>query len=65
MVHLHPIRVLPKAAIVRTDAGFHVDHIPGLWTEDTQGRRRIHGPGADLDVVGLLHQAALVLPVSQ
>src|SRR4030095_10569608 len=65
VVHLHTIRVIPKAAIVRTDAGFHIDHVPGLWTQDTEGRRRIHGPSANLDVVGLLHQATLVLPVGQ
>src|SRR5215813_6546852 len=64
-MHLHTIRVIPKAAIVRTDTGFHIDRVPRLWTQDAEGSGRIHGPSAHLDVVGLLHQATLVLPVGQ
>src|SRR5215831_10298293 len=64
-MHLHTIRVIPKAAIVRTDTGFHIDHVPGLWTQDAEGSGRIHGTSTHLDVVGLLHQATLVLPVGQ
>ena len=65
MVHLHAIRILPEAAVVGTDAGLDVHHIPGLWAEDAQGRSRIHRASAHLDIVGLLYQAALLLPVGQ
>ena len=55
MVHLQAIRIVAETAVVGPDAGFDVHHVPRFRAENAQNRGGVHGAGADLHVIGLLH----------
>ena len=60
---LHPVRVVPVAAIGRAPTGLHVGGIERLRPERPEKRVRIEGARARLDVVWLGQQATLRIPV--
>ena len=62
VVVLQPVRVLAVAAVLRPARGLHVGGVPRLRPERAQRGRRVEGAGADLHVVGLQDDAALVGP---
>ena len=59
---LQAVGVLAIAPIVRADGRLDVGHIPGLAAEHAQVSGRVHRPSADLGVVRLPDQAAVVGP---
>ena len=61
-VHLQPIGVFAKAAVIRAHRRFHVGHVPGFRAQHAQVGGRVHGARAHLGVIGLPDQAALVRP---
>ncbi len=63
VVHLHSVGVVAKTPVVRADAGFDIDDVPRLRAENAQRRSRVHRACTDLNVVRLLDEAALRLPV--
>ena len=62
VVLLQAVGVFAVAAIVRADGGLDVAHVPGLGPEHAQEGGRVISAGADLGVIGLPDQAALVGP---
>ena len=52
------VRVLAEAAVRRPARRLHVGHAPVLGPEHAQKGLGVHGPGAHLDVEGLLEEAA-------
>jgi hypothetical protein len=56
------VRILAVAAVGWSARGLRVGDADGLGAEDSEEGVRRHGAGADLDVVGLLKDAALVGP---
>ena len=54
--------VVSVAAVVGPARRLHVGDAPGLGAEHAEERVRRHGPGADLEIVGLLQDAALIGP---
>ena len=58
------VGILAVAAVGGTARGLHVADAIGLGTEHAQEGLGRHGSGADLDVVGLLQDAAVVGPES-
>jgi hypothetical protein len=59
---LHPVGVVAKAAIIGADARFDVDHVPRFRPKDAQNGGGVHGSCADLHVVRLPDQTALLFP---
>jgi hypothetical protein len=57
------VGVLAEAAVGGAPRGLHVRHVPRLGAERVQKRLRGHGAGADLEIVGLGDDAALLRPV--
>src|SRR5207248_6799262 len=62
-VVLEAERVLAVAAVARPDDGLNVRRAPRLRPQAAQEGGRIHRAGAELGVVGLHEDAALVGPV--
>jgi len=63
VVVLEPVGVFAVAAVGGPPRGLHVGHVPGLGAQGAQKRRRVERAGADLEVIGLLEDAALARPV--
>jgi hypothetical protein len=63
-MHLHSVRVFAKPTVIRSEAGFHICHIPWLGAENSEHGGRIHGPGAYLFTEWLPDNASLVCPES-
>ncbi len=63
VIVLQPVRVLAVAAVLGAARRLHVGGVPAAGAERAQRGRRMEGAGADLHVVGLQDQAALVGPV--
>ena len=59
---LQAVGIFAVATVGRTPRRLDVDRPPGLGAERTQGGRRVEGPCADLEVVRLQQDAALVGP---
>ena len=62
VVVLQPVRVLAVAAVLRPARGLHIGGLPRLRPQRAQRRRRMERAGADLHVVGLQDDAALLGP---
>ena len=61
-VFVEAVRVLAVAAVSRATAGLDVGDGVRLGAKHAQEGFRVHGSGADLQVVGLLDNAALLGP---
>ena len=64
VVVLQPVGVLAVAAVLRPARGLHIGGVPGLRPERAQRGRGMEGAGADLHVVGLQDDAALIRPIA-
>ena len=64
VVVLQAVRVLAVAAILGPARRLDIGRVPRLGPERAQGSRGMEGAGADLDVIGLQDDAALLRPVS-
>lgn len=62
---LHPVGVIPKAAIVGANARFNVDDVPRLGAKDAQNGSGVHRARPNLDVVRLPDETALLFPVGE
>ena len=60
---VEPIGVFAVATVGGPTGWLHVADAIGCGTEDAEKSFRVHGAGADLGVVGLLEDAALLVPV--
>jgi hypothetical protein len=60
VIVLQPVGVLAVAAVLGPARGLHIGRVPRLRAERAQRRRRVEGAGADLHVVGLQDDAALL-----
>src|SRR5262249_22456840 len=63
-VLVEPVRVLAVAAVRRPARRLDVCDAPGLRTQHAQEGLRVHRARADLDVPGLVDQAAALRPVA-
>src|SRR5437016_484612 len=61
-MRVHAVRVLTKAAVIRSHRRFDVSDVPGFRSQHAQIGGRVHSAGADDLVVGLPDQAALGSP---
>ena len=59
---LHAVGIFPVPAIIRTNTGFDIGHVPGFGTEYAQQSSWIHRPCTDLAVVRLPDQASQLCP---
>src|SRR5208337_4257897 len=59
-----PVGVLAISAISGAARGLHIPHTIGLGAKHTQESFRRHGPRADLDVIRLLQNTAMLRPES-
>ena len=64
VIVLQPVRVFAVAAVLGPARGLHIGGVPRLRPERAQRGRRMEGAGADLHVVGLQDDAALVRPIA-
>ena len=62
VIMLQPVRVLAVAAVLRPARGLDIGGAPGLRPERAQRRGRMERARADLHVVGLQDDAALLGP---
>ena len=61
-MHLHAVGVVAKTAVIRPDAGFDINNVPGFRPENAQRGGRIHRACANLNVIRLLDQTTLLFP---
>src|SRR5215468_151296 len=64
VVMLQPVRVFAVAPVGRAARGLHIGGAPRLRPERAQCRRRVKRAGADLDIIGLQDDAALLRPIA-
>ena len=59
---LEAVGVLAVTAIIGAHGGLDIGHVPRLGPQHAQEGSGVHGPGADLGVVGLPEQGAALGP---
>ena len=64
IVVLKPVGVLAVAAVGGAAGGLHIGDVPGLRSQHPQKSRRVHRPGAELDIIRLQDGTAIFRPVA-